>query len=546
MQQVIALVFSTFEALGSCYRVMRDCQQHDLLVPRRLRGSEEAGDIRWRRPSAAIMSSILTNPAYAGAFVYGRRTSDAQRPLAGRHTPATGRRSMEAWHWVIQDASPASMSWAQYLANQERLRANAQHYRAPMARRRGAPREGAALLQGLITWGRCGYRRHVASRPRSRSPCTAMPRTGAAPRGVHRAGPPMAACVVQAFFDAMAPAQLEALDEVLAQRQRDHHRLETDYQQQVAQARFSAALARRRYEHGETAYRLAAAALDRAWEDTLRALRQAAEAAGRFAQTPAEPPLSPELREHLRHLRRSLPAWWAREPLRHDQRPALLRRLSSQGIVKRTAADRVAVKSIWVRGHVSQGIVIPPVLPQRPVTGDDTLVERTRQLWSEGYTDAQIAEPLSRAGLRSARRAQVVPRTVLKRRTQHQWVRRDHQHRFADKMDAMWPIHGLARHLGVEREWLSHRLRPGTLREPEVIRKPPYGNYLIHDDPALLARLRAEVQRSRRWGRDAATGAISPERGASPAHPVTRASSAAVRARTSRTNRSAQEATSDA
>src|SRR6266704_1812441 len=79
IQHVIALVFSTFEALGSCYRGMRYCQQHDILVPRRLRGGEAAGDIRWRRPSEDIISSIMTNPAYAGAFVYGRRTSDPQR-----------------------------------------------------------------------------------------------------------------------------------------------------------------------------------------------------------------------------------------------------------------------------------------------------------------------------------------------------------------------------------------------------------------------------------------------------------------------------------
>ena len=134
-------------------------------------------------------------------------------------------------------------------------------------------------------------------------------------------------------------------------------------------------------------------------------------------------------------------------------------------------------KIIWVSGHVWQGTVIPPVLHQRHVTGYDTMVERTRQLWSEGYTDAQIAETLSRAGFRSARRDQVLPRTVLKIRNQHHWVSRYHQHRLADKIDDMWTIHGLAHHLGVEREWLYHRMRPGALREPDVMRKPPYGNY---------------------------------------------------------------------
>jgi hypothetical protein len=79
-----------------------------------------------------------------------------------------------------------------------------------------------------------------------------------------------------------------------------------------------------------------------------------------------------------------------------------------------------------------------------------------------------------------------------------------------------------------------------------VIRKPPYGNYLIRDDAALLARLQAEVHRSRQLGRGAATGAIAPERGASPAPPVARQSPAARRARTSRTNPIAQDAKAEA
>jgi hypothetical protein len=136
--------------------------------------------------------------------------------------------------------------------------------------------------------------------------------------------------------------------------------------------------------------------------------------------------LSPELREQLRHLSRSLPAWWASAQLRYDQRKALLRSLISQVIVKRTAADRVEVKIIWVSGHVSQGTVIPPVLHQRHVTGYDTMVERTRQLWAEGYTDAQIAGRW--AGGVSLGATSRLGSTVLKIRNQYHWVSRYHQH----------------------------------------------------------------------------------------------------------------------
>jgi hypothetical protein len=174
-------------------------------------------------------------------------------------------------------------------------------------------------------------------------------------------------------------------------------------------------------------------------------------------------------------------------------------------MVKRTAADRVEVKIIWVSGHFSEGIVIPPVLHQHHVTGYDTMVERTRQLWAEGYSDLQIADVLSREGFRSARRETVLAKTVMKIRHRHHWVSPSQQHRFADKMDEQWTIRGLARELGVASGWVYNRMRNGFLRESDVSRKPPHGNVLIRDDVTLLARLRAEVKRSHRLRRTAST-----------------------------------------
>ena len=130
---------------------------------------------------------------------------------------------------------------------------------------------------------------------------------------------------------------------MLAQRQRERHRLATYQQQQVSQARYDATLARRRYEHVDPDYRLAAAELERAWENKLRALRQAEEAAERCAHGPCEPLLTAALREQLLHLSQSLPALWSSDQLSHTQRKALLRSLIARGIVQRTATDRIAV-----------------------------------------------------------------------------------------------------------------------------------------------------------------------------------------------------------
>ena len=117
-------------------------------------------------------------------------------------------------------------------------------------------------------------------------------------------------------------------------------------------------------------------------------------------------------------------------------------------------------------------MVIPPVLHQHHVTGYDTMVERTRQLWGEGYPDMQIAEILSREGFRSARRETVLAKTVLKIRHRHHWVSPYHQHRLADKIEARWTIRGLARQLGVGREWVYNWILNGFLRESDVSRTP--------------------------------------------------------------------------
>ena len=234
----------------------------------------------------------------------------------------------------------------------------------------------------------------VAYRPRSRYTCAAMTRRFAEARCVHLEGPPIEAFVVQAFLTLLRPpssrpwTRCSRSVSATSSVSRD---TTTSKSRKPASARTWPAAA----EQVDPQYRLAAAELERDWDDKLRALRQAEEAAARFAQAPTESTLSPELRAQLVDLSDSLPAWWASDQIRHDQRKALLRSLISQVIVTRPATDRIAVKIIWVSGHYSEGTVIPPVLHQRHVTGYDTMVERIGQLWAQGATDVQIAETLS-------------------------------------------------------------------------------------------------------------------------------------------------------
>ncbi len=69
----VAMVFERFAALGNARAVLRHLAEHGLKMPRVLQAGPEMGQAVWVRPAYGMIHRILNNPAYAGAFVYGRR-----------------------------------------------------------------------------------------------------------------------------------------------------------------------------------------------------------------------------------------------------------------------------------------------------------------------------------------------------------------------------------------------------------------------------------------------------------------------------------------
>jgi hypothetical protein len=70
------LVFTTFLRLRSASKVLGFLNAQDLALPRR----DRFGDLVWKKPTVAMILQILKNPAYAGAFVYGRTRTLRRRP----------------------------------------------------------------------------------------------------------------------------------------------------------------------------------------------------------------------------------------------------------------------------------------------------------------------------------------------------------------------------------------------------------------------------------------------------------------------------------
>ena len=201
------------------------------------------------------------------------------------------------------------------------IQARTLSYLGPLVSRlSGVKRQGQALLAGLVACGRCGYQMRVVYKPRPRYVCRALAATYGAATCLHVDGSSLDDAVVEAFFAALAPAELDVLDEVVAAQRADQARLAQHYTEQVTRAQYEASLAQRQYQAVDPDHRLVAAELEHRWELALQTVEAAREAAERFICQPPTPSLTPEMQAHLRDLGRTLPELWRHGHLSPNRR----------------------------------------------------------------------------------------------------------------------------------------------------------------------------------------------------------------------------------
>src|SRR5260370_12938439 len=152
VQQALRTLFATFKRTGSAWAAVKYFRDQGLLFPRRVRTGPHAGTIHGAPLLHNAVLKVLRNPRYAGAFCYGRPHSSKR--LDGRLRVETV--PQEEWPFLFQNAHVGYITWEEYEANRQQLRQNRQTFGGD--RRHGPPREGPALLQGLVICGKCGNR----------------------------------------------------------------------------------------------------------------------------------------------------------------------------------------------------------------------------------------------------------------------------------------------------------------------------------------------------------------------------------------------------
>ena len=409
VQHCLRWLFETFRRTGSAMATVRAARHQGLAFPRRCGKGPHKGELLWTGLDHSQVLRILHNPRYAGAFVYGR--SHTRKCVdGGRRVQRVPR---DQWDTLIPGAHPGYLCWEEYEQNQQRLHESAQAVGAD--RRRGPPREGPALLQGLVVCGRCGNRMTGRYHSRNGQLC---PEYVCQREGIEHAEPlcqrvpgvGIDHAIGDLLVEAVNPLALEvslAVQRELQSRMEEADRLR---HKQVERAQYESDLAQRRYLRVDPDNRLVADSLEADWNHKLRALTAAHEEYARRREQDARV-LTDEQRASIVALASDFPSLW-RDPTTPDrERKRMIRLLLEDVTLNR---DHQLTLQIRFKGgaHKTLNLPLPLQSWQKWVTPSAVVNEIDRLL--NNHTVLQIAALLNEQGTESGTGKRFHPQLVTR------------------------------------------------------------------------------------------------------------------------------------
>jgi DNA invertase Pin-like site-specific DNA recombinase len=486
---VIAAIFGQFAVCGSVRGVWLWLRDQGLKFPLQPGAYVRGSEIIWTEPTYHAVHNVLTHPAYAGAYTFGR--SRQQRLVRDDGTFRIRRRVLpqDQWEVLIKDHHRGFIDWATYQANQDKIGQNIR----PAAHQpgTGAVREGCALLQGLATCGTCARKLAVYYEGKHKATpgyyCTGTGNMveGRGTRHLRVGGVAIDAAVTAAFLAALQPVALQACLQAAEQIEQGHDAALEQHRRQAEQARYQAAKAERRYQAVDPENRLVARGLEAAWEKALTELAAAeAELARRGAARPAV--LTSDERAAILALGDDLAAVWDAPPTTDKDRKQLLRTLLEEvNITIRRDHDSGHADLVlrWKGGAITELATPIKRKPPRRLRTDEDTVDLVRRL-AVHYPDAKIAGILNRQGRRTPRGMSYTAGRVQGLR--HYWGIPCHQPASDPQEGELLTVAGAAAELGLAPSTLHRWLNDGFIKGEQITPAAPWRIRLTPEIRALF------------------------------------------------------------
>jgi DNA invertase Pin-like site-specific DNA recombinase len=400
VQGAIRTIFAQFEQLGTATAVLHFFNDHGLRIPRRRWHAQTGVQIVWMRPSYQAIHTVLSNPTYAGAYVYGQRGRDQGGPGGLGSSGPRRRFALDAVDVLLRDHHPAYVSWDRHLAIRAALQDNSTQFKPS----RGAPRRGGGLLQGLVVCGRCGCRMQLQYGTSSAAYiCNTRHQRYGEPVCQSLTIEHVDRAVTAAFFQVIEPAQVEIALTLADDLERDRAAVERQWELRLERARYEAERAFRQYDFCEPENRLVARELEGRWNQQLRQVADL-EAEYRREQARGLAPLTDDERAALRHLAEDVPALWAAAETTMEERKRLVRCLLREVVLLRDDQPRARGGSTLIRIGWCSG-AWTELRAHRPSSGEtartpELVLARIRRL-AQHHADDRVAALLNAEGLRT-------------------------------------------------------------------------------------------------------------------------------------------------
>lgn len=392
VQRAIGLIFERFRLECSAYVVTRYFGRMGLLLPVREFPTRQ---LKWVAARYTLVLSILHNPIYAGAYVFGR-TEQRMGLVNGKLKRRCFRRMpQEEWKSVIHDRHPAYINWEEFMANQKKINENRTSRLGGY--HRGAAREGHGLLQGLVLCGCCGRRMNMhyqGTNHRIQYQCRPN-HVELGPVCFDVAGDKIDRAVEKQFLAAVVPADIDLALSLLRATEEQVQEIDIQWKLKMERLQYEARLAERRYKAIDPENRVVARTLEREWEEKLREQGKA-EQERQTVLKKEKVNLTETDRTQLLRLAKDLQTVWRAETTTNAERKNLIRMLINEITLSPVEIPQrmTRVKIWWQTGAVSEILVARESRYTAQATPKET-VETICALFKQGWSDSQIVAELN-------------------------------------------------------------------------------------------------------------------------------------------------------
>jgi DNA invertase Pin-like site-specific DNA recombinase len=396
VQNALNLFFKTFRRTGSAFATVREFNRLNLKIPKRFLNGFRKGELAWNPLTHSRSLRLLNNPIYAGIYYYGR--AQIKKTINGKKSLNM---PIESWHAYMPDAHPGYITGDQFDENVKKRKENACAYGED--RKKSPPREGPALLQGIIVCGRCGKRMSV----RYQKNCSKLVPIYTCMRDCTQNGAKVCQIVMgekvdeeisKMLLEMLNPLAIKAAIKV--QNELSQRKLEacSFYRQQVERAKYEMELARKRYMLVDPQNRLVATELEAEWNLKIRELEKLKDEYEKKKEDDLKE-VTKTTKSDIIKIANDFAKIWSSENVSFRERKRMLRLLIEDVTIRNS--DKKVVANIRFKAGTSKTLLIEKKLPICEVRKTRKDIVRQVDELTENYIPSEIADILNKKGYRA-------------------------------------------------------------------------------------------------------------------------------------------------